>query len=145
MRFNGRLGTGVLATSLMAAGMFAVCAVAVPGTASARCAGEGNRIPSDYYYGGVRRVAETPISGTCNGNSDYQAVLQDVYSDGRFVSVQFRDAGYDWRRIADTTSSEEYRYFDLNSNSNADMRLCVEGLGCGWGTDQGGYGLNHGF
>ncbi len=109
MRFNGRLGTGVLATSLMAAGMFAVCAVAVPGTASARCAGEGNRITSEYYYGGVRRAAETPISGTCNGNSDYQAVLQDTYSDGRFVSVQFRDAGYDWRRIADATSSEEYR------------------------------------
>jgi hypothetical protein len=76
-------------------------------------------------------VAERPISGTCNGNGDYQAVLSDVREDTRFVSVQFANDGGPWVRIADTGSSEQYRWFDRDSRTL--MRLCVEGLGCAWG------------
>jgi hypothetical protein len=144
MRVN-RFGTGFAVVTLMAAGLFSLGSIASPGSASARCAGVGNPVVSDFWYGGVKQVEESPAAGTCNGNSDYRATLRDTNQDGRFVSVQYRDAGYDWRRIADTTSSEEYRYFDRNNNSHAHIRLCVSGLGCGWGYEPGGYGVNDGF
>lgn len=147
MNITQRFASGLLATGLLTAGLFTAAAVTSPTEAHARCNG-GSGIVSDYWTGGVRRAVEDPISGTCNGNSTYQAELIDPVTDGACASVQFMDGGNPW--LTDTTSCTTgarvpFSYRDVNGNSNAWERFCVEEYGCGWGRNGETRGLNNGF
>jgi hypothetical protein len=152
-----RLAARFLAIGLLAATLFAVDSLASPSPAEARCTGVGNEVRSTFSYGGGVAVSETPVTGTCNGNSLYTAVVKDTRADGYCVRVEFFETGYPfWFSPAGSyvcgygnTSSFEFR--ETNDNSRAYERLCLspqddfDNKICGWGTVRGDYGTNWGF
>jgi hypothetical protein len=149
-----RLAARFLAVGLLAATLSAVNSLTFPDTAEARCNGVNNPVTSTYSYGGYLRASETPLTGTCNANGTYRGTLKDRRADGNCVHVQFREPSEALWRIPDGgtacggTSTFEWR--DLNGDAHAYQRFCIVNantgfVACGWGSDQGGYGLNHGY
>jgi hypothetical protein len=153
-----RLAASFLAIGLLAATLFTVDSLTFPSPAEARCNGVGNPVTSTFIYGGHTRVAETPVSGTCNGNNLYRGVLKDTYPDPYCVSVEFYDAGwwYELGYVCGSGNSSSFSWQDINGNSRVYQQFCLyrEGVfvACGWGSDVDdpgvagdGYGVNHGF
>jgi hypothetical protein len=141
-----RSGTRGLVFALLTSTLTAACLIVTTGQASARCNGVGNRITSDFWLDGHRRAAEYPDPGTCNNNGTYQAVLNDEYQDGRNVFVYFAwiSNPNSWYQAAATGTAAHFVYH--NPNREAYQIFCVDGnWTCGWGTNPGGRGHNHGF
>jgi len=149
-----RFGTSLVALGLLAATLFAVQSLATPGTAEARCNGVTKPVRSNFVWGGVERVSETPRTNTCDGNQTYTATLRDEAQDGYCVSVWFEDAGYISRSSA-VCGNGNYLVFastDINGNSYSYEWFCVHPAShpgdiaaCGWGGAVDGYGVNHGY
>lgn len=151
-----RLAARFLAVGLLAATLSAVDSMTFPDTAEARCAGNGNPVNSTFSYGGVVRVSDDPVTGTCNGNQLYTADLKDRNSaDPYCVSVHFKETGINWTEAAYTCGGTvRFEWRDRNDNSRVYQQFCIYNPGtgfllCGWGT-QGGvlgqyYGTNYGY
>ncbi|MEJ3744104.1 hypothetical protein WEI85_12505 [Actinomycetes bacterium KLBMP 9797] len=79
-----RQGAIRVITALFSLVLATVAAVAVqPGTAHARCNGEGVPITMAVPVGSSNpRATERANSGTCNDNNTYAGTLTDTYSDG---------------------------------------------------------------
>jgi hypothetical protein len=95
---NRRVGIVRAATTLtvLVTASFVVQGVTLPGTAHARCTGEGNRVTLTLVVNGTTYVTEQADSDTCNGNGVYQGRLRSNVS-GRRAVVLFRrdpDAAY---------------------------------------------------
>jgi hypothetical protein len=150
-----RLVARFLAIGLLAATLFTVDSLTFPDTAEARCAGTGNPVRSTFSYGGVVRVSETPVTGTCNGNQTYQGVIRDERADNNCVTVKFKEAGFDWMIPDGGTAcggTSTFEWHDFNDNSRVYQQLCISNpntgfVACGWGTQVGNqyYGTNYGY
>ncbi len=135
-----------LAVVLLTAVLTAAGLIVTTGSASARCAGVGNRVTSDYWLDGHKRAAEYPDPGTCNDNGLYQSILNDEREDGRAVYVYFSwtTNPNNWYQAAATGTAVHFEY--RNSMRRAYQMFCVNNTwNCGWGTNPSGRGLNHGF
>lgn len=153
-----RLAARLLAVGLLAATLCTVDSLALPSPAEARCAGNGNPVVSSMSYGGVVRVSEDPVTGTCNENQTYTAVLEDRSADGNCVHIFFRETGDTWRPVASSCGGPGVRftYVDNNGNSRAYEMFCLVRdappypiVACGWGTSAGAFGqyfgTNYGY
>lgn len=154
-----RLAARFLAVGLLAATLYTVDSLTFPDTAEARCAGNGNPVVSSFSYGGVVRVSEDPVTGTCNGNQTYTADLEDRRADGNCVEVWFREPGNpSWYRPPGGVTcggTSRFEYGDLDGNSRVYETFCIYNrntgvrVACGWGTQAGDlgqyYGTNYGF
>jgi hypothetical protein len=150
-----RLAARFLAVGLLAATLSAVDSLTFPDTAEARCAGNGNPVNSTFSYGGVVRVSDDPVTGTCNGNQLYTADLKDRRADGNCVEVWFYDAGGPWTQAASTCGGTvRFEWRDRNNNSRSYQQFCIYNpdtgfFSCGWGTQAGVlgqyYGTNYGY
>jgi len=158
MRSFGKKFLTTASITAIASVAFAVVSVAAPGIASARCAGQGNEVRSTLVVDGQEYVAESPDTGSCNGNNTYSAHFAAKVS-GLRASVWIQNNGV-WTPHYGSgynMSGNNYSYTDNNSNSL--MTLCVDdGIDaiCGWGTDWvfgagyfpvdvAPYGVNYGF
>jgi hypothetical protein len=147
-----RLAARVLAVGLLAATLYTVDSLTFPDTAQARCAGNGNPIVSSFSYNGTVRVSEDPVTGTCNENQTYTAVLKDR-ADGNCALVRFWESSRGWYTAAATCGQPvEFSYRDDNNNSRAYEQFCIWDdnppfVACGWGTQVGEqyYGVNYGY
>jgi hypothetical protein len=154
-----RLAASFLTIGLLAATLFTVDSMTFPGSAEARCTGVNNPVRSNFIYGGVERVSETPRAGTCNGNDIYTGVLKDERQDGYCVSVWFHITGQGWFLpdpggagiVCGAGNTSTFEWDDTNNNHQAYQRFCIqrasnmEIVACGWGNQINGQGLNHGF
>jgi hypothetical protein len=155
-----RLAARFLAVGLLAATLSMVDSLTFPDTAEARCAGNGNPVNSTMSYGGVVRVSDDPVTGTCNENQLYTAVLKDRRADGNCVEVFFGETvpgGIRWLRAAYTCGPDvRFEYRDINDNSRAYQTFCIYDrdtfatVACGWGNSTSltlgqYYGTNYGY
>jgi hypothetical protein len=153
------LAARFLAISLLAATLYAVDSLASPSPAEARCTGVNQPVKSTFIVSGRTVASETPVTGTCNGNQLYSAVLRDESADGYCVYVQFKEVGIDWTPAVPPGAlcggSASFEWRDGNSNSYVYEPFCIQPLSggaytCGWGTGVGTYanspyGVNQGF
>ena len=151
-----RLAARFFAIGLLAAMLFTVDSLSLPSPAEARCTGVNNPVRSTFSYGGGVAVSETPVSGTCNGNQLYTAILKDERADGYCVFVEFMEAGGGWTIPDDGAvcyegNTARFEWRDSNNNSRVYEHLCLLRDGppydihCGWGTREGDYGTNWGY
>lgn len=150
-----RLAFGLLAIGLLATGLFGATSIVNPGTAQARCVGQGNEIVSEFFVWTVRLAVDIPLPGTCNGNNAYQGFLVDTHADGGEVAVLAQDIPNGaWLQVARHHEAVNvwvpYSFTDRNGNSHANVKLCSntgigEPLVCGWGHELNGHGDNFGF
>jgi hypothetical protein len=154
MSTKRRLAGGLLAVGMLAVGLFGAISVTNPGTAQARCNGQGSEIISRYIQNGTELVAEFPHPGSCDGDSTYRGYLVSRYSGNVAVAVWVQDIPNvdfhrELRHSEDVDVWVPYAFQDRNTSSHANMRLCAAtrsaDYGCGWGTVEGGHGDNHGF
>jgi hypothetical protein len=153
-----RLAARLLAVGLLAATLFVADSLALPSPAEARCAGVNRPVRSTFTVD-VLRAYDSPLSGTCNGNQVYGAILYDARGDGFCVEVQFKETGIAWTRPAYGLACGGSSYFewrDRNGNSYSYQRFCIwsrvtGSVYCGWGDrfsagyGPSPYGVNSGY
>ena len=81
-------------------------------------------------------ATETPVTGTCNGNSYYQTDLQSSYQTWR-TSFHVQNNGVWVHYYASGYDTKVYPMNFTDNNSHSEVNLCVDnGVDwyCGWGT-----------
>jgi len=106
-----------------------------PGTAHANCSGS-TEVTGELIIFGSTYATETPVTGTCNGNSYYQTELQSSYSTWR-TSFHVQNNGFWVHYYAAGYDTNVYPMNFTDNNSHSEVNLCVDnGVDwyCGWGT-----------
>lgn len=104
---NRRLGVGRVALTLTAAllASLGASAASLPGTADARCSGEGNPGTLTLVVNGTTYVTERADSDSCNSNRVYQGTFRSNVSGRRAVVFFRRNPDSAWQRTSTAGTS----------------------------------------
>lgn len=125
----------VVSAALALLASTALSVAVLPGTAHANCSG-GSEVNGDFVIGSTTWATESPVTGTCNGNSYYQTWFRSSYSGWR-ASVHISNDGK-WEHHYGAYDTD-WIYFDFtDNNSHSLINICIDDSVdwyCGWGTN----------